>query len=67
VWKFHDFSITQIVCEINFWDSCSGKSTIVTHLEALIFMNYLHFLKAGIHQINKIQSSKIEKTAFLER
>ena len=26
VWKFHDFSIAQILREINFWDSRSSKS-----------------------------------------
>ena len=33
--KFHEFSITQILREINFWDSRSAKSAILTHLEAL--------------------------------
>ena len=32
VWKFHDFSITQILREINFWDSTGAKSAILTHL-----------------------------------
>ena len=35
LWKFHDFSITQILCEINFWDSRSAKSVIFSHLKAL--------------------------------
>ena len=33
MWKFHDFSITQILCEINFGDCRSAKSTILQHLE----------------------------------
>ena len=37
VWKFHDFSITQILREINFGDSTSAKSAILTHLEVLNF------------------------------
>ena len=37
VWKFHDFSITQILREINFWDSRSAKSAISTQLEAVNF------------------------------
>jgi len=51
VWKFHDLSITQILPKINFWDSTSEKSAILTHLEALNFDVYevLHFLKAKIH------------------
>ena len=37
MWKFHDFSITQILREINFGDSRGAKSAISTHLEALNF------------------------------
>ena len=37
VWKFHDFSITQILREIKFEESRSAKSAILTHLEALNF------------------------------
>ena len=63
MWKFHDFPITQILCEINFWDSRSATSTIFTHLEALNFnfyefLNFLNFLKAEIYQINKFHSPK---------
>ena len=55
MWKFHDFSITQILREINFGDSTNAKSAILTHLEVLNFAFYeiLHFLKeAEIYQIN---------------
>ena len=37
VWKFQDFSITQILREINFVGSRNAKSSISTHLEALNF------------------------------
>ena len=37
VWKFHDFSINQILREINFWDSRSAKSAILAHFETLDF------------------------------
>ena len=30
MWKFHDFSINQILREISFWDSRSAKSAIFT-------------------------------------
>ena len=35
VWKLEDFSITEILREINFGDFRSAKSAILTHLEAL--------------------------------
>ena len=56
MWKFQDFCISQILREINFGDSRSAKSAIVTHLEALNFgfYGFLHFLKAEISQIGKI-------------
>ena len=58
VWKLHDFSITQILREINFEDSRSAKSAILTDLEALNFdfHEILHFFRAEIYQSNKRQS-----------
>ena len=60
VWKFDNFSISQILREINFEESKSAKSPIVTHLMALNFdLNpYLHFLNARTDQINKIKCPK---------
>ena len=64
--KFHNFSITRILREINVWDSRSAKSAILTHLEALNFEidAFLHFMKVEIYkisQINKFGASKIAK------
>ena len=58
VWKFHDFSITQILREINFGASRSTESTILIHLETqnFDFYEFLHFLKAGNYQLNKSPS-----------
>ena len=63
MWKFPDFFITRILCEINFSDSTSAKYAILTHLEALNldFNEILHFLNYEIYQIDKIQSPKIGK------
>ena len=60
MWIFQDFSITDILREINFKDSRSAKSAILTHLEALNFNLYefLHFLKTEIYLLNTIQSSQ---------
>ena len=50
--------LSQNLREINFWDSGSAKSAILTHLEAVNFdfYEFLHFLKAEIYQMNKIHS-----------
>ena len=40
VWKFQDFSITQILREIKYGDSKNAKSAILAHLEALNFDFY---------------------------
>ena len=55
MWKFHNFSITQIFREIHLGDSRGAKYAILTYLEALNFdfYDFLHFLKAEIDQINK--------------
>ena len=67
MWKFQDFSITQILREINFEESGSVKSAILTHLEAVNFdfYEFLHFLMAEIYPINKIQSPKNGKHGSL--
>ena len=50
--KFHDFSITQILREINFGDSESARSAIFTHSEALNFdfFEFFNFLKAESYE-----------------
>ena len=60
VWKFHDFSITYILCEINFGDSRSPKCVTLTHFDNLNFdfHAFLQFLKAENSQINTIHSPK---------
>ena len=40
VWKFQNFAITQILSEINFGDSTSAKSAILTHWRFWIFIFY---------------------------
>ena len=67
VWKFYEFPITQILCEINFGDSKSAKSAIATHvLEALNFdfYEFLQFLEVEIDQMNKIQNRKNSKNSI---
>ena len=57
------FIITQILCEINFGETRSAKSAILSHLEALDFdfHEFLHFLKAEIFLINKNPSPDMSK------
>ena len=71
MWKFLKFAITQILREINFRDSRSAKSAILTHLEALDFDFYAfsHIFKAEIDQIKKSRTqnrTRMAKTAVLE-
>ena len=53
------FFVTEILREINFGDSRSAKSVILTHVVALNFdlYEFLHVLNA-VYRIIKIQSSK---------
>ena len=70
VWKFQNFYVTQILCVINFGDSRSAKSAILSHLIGLnlYFYEFLHFLKAKIYLIKKIQgrAPKMKKMAVLQ-
>ena len=61
MWKFHDFSITQILREINFWDSWSAKSAILTHLEALNFNFYDFFQFCILVGFRPSKSAKIHQ------
>ena len=65
MWKFHDFSITQILHEINFRDFQSAKSAILTQLEALnsYFHEFLHLLKAENTKLTRLKAPKMAKTA----
>ena len=68
MWKFHDFTITQILCEINFGDSRSAKSAILTHLKALNFDFHDFTLSEGCYlpiQQN-LEPLKLQKKAVLE-
>ena len=60
MWKYHDFSITQILREIKFGDARSAKYAIFMHLEALNFecCEFWHVLKAENGQMNNIQNPK---------
>ena len=66
MWKFHDFSITQISREIIFRDFRGPKNAILTHLEALDFdfHEFLHFQKAEIYLNQKFRAPKIVKIAL---
>ena len=67
MWKFHAFSVAQILRKIKFGDSRSAKSAILTHLEVLNFdfNEFLHFLKAEFYPINKSEPLQLQKTAVL--
>ena len=56
--KLQNFFVTQILRKIKVGESRHSKSAILRHLEALNFdfNEFLHFLKAEIYQIDKIQS-----------
>ena len=60
--KLHDFSITNILREINFGDSRSAKSTILTHLKTLEF----DFYELKCTKLTKFSAPKMAKTAILQ-
>ena len=67
--KFHDFTITQILREINSRDSRSAKFAILTHSEYLNFeiLELLHFYEADVYQINSIQIPNCKRTSLVSK
>ena len=65
VWKYQDFSITQILRKINFWDSTSAKTAIFAILGADNFVNLMNFSLQKVEKSIKIkiQSPKCVKMA----
>ena len=64
VLKFHDFSVTQILCEINFAESKSSKTPVLAFLGALKMIDFVKFCifsKVEIDQMSEIQSPKNDK------
>ena len=61
VWKFHGFSITQILREINFGEKRSAKYAILTHLDALNFdfHDFWTFLRLKSATLTKFRASKM--------
>ena len=68
VWKFHYFTITQILREINFGDSRRAKSAILTHLENLKFdfYEFYTFLRLKFTKNQNSESPQLQKMAFLK-
>ena len=58
VWKFHDFSIPQILREINFWDSKSAKTAIFAILGAVNLFCFGKNLLSKYVKIHKNQNSE---------
>ena len=58
MWKFQDFSVIQILREINFGESRSYQTAVFAlfWIPNFDFHEFLHFLDAEIYQINIIQS-----------
>ena len=58
VWKFHDFSITQILREFNFGESRKTNSAILTHSETLNLnvYDFLLLLRTEIYQMSIIRN-----------
>ena len=68
MWKFHNFSPTQILREINFGDSQSAKPGNFTNLEDLNFfvMNFYNFVRLKFTKLTISRALKMAKKAVLE-
>ena len=57
VCKLQDFSIAQILREINFWDSRSAKTALFDILGAVNFVNLVNFSLQKVQKNHKNQNS----------
>ena len=55
MWIFQDFSVIQILLEINFWESRSSKTAIFAILGALNFVNLVNFSIQKLQKFIKIR------------
>ena len=60
MWKYQDFSVIQILREINFGEHRRSKTGVFDIYEALIFDNSAHFNLQKVHlESKKMISRKI--------
>ena len=57
VWKFHDFSIIQILREINFGGSRNAKDVVFAILGAV---NIVHLVNISLQKVQKFMKTKIQ-------
>ena len=57
MWKFQDFSIVQILREINFVESRSSNTVVFAILGALTFVNLVN---SNVHKVQKFIKIKIQ-------
>ena len=55
MWKFHDFSITQILHEINFGVSRSSKTAVFAIFGALTFVELVSWSLQNVEKFMKIK------------
>ena len=55
MWKFQYFSITQILRQINFWDTRSSKTASFAILGAV---NFVHLVNISLQKVQKFIKSK---------
>ena len=61
MWKFHDFSITHILCEINFGDSRSAKTAVFALLGSVNFCPFGKYQASKSARIHENQNSEHRK------
>ena len=61
LWKFHDFSIAQILREINFGESRSSKTAVFAILGAV---NFVDLVKFSLQKVQKFIRIKIQSLSI---
>ena len=63
MWKFYDFSVTQILREINFGEFRGSKSAIFAIFGAL---NFVYWVNSSLQKVQKFIEIKIQSLSMCE-
>ena len=64
MWKFQDFPVIQILCEIKIGESRNPKTTVVAIFEALDFVSLVNF---SFHKVQKLTKLKFQSLQMCQK
>ena len=66
LWKFEDFSVTQILREINFVESRSAETAIFANFDNFRDLNSVHLVNSSLQKVQKSVKSKFRASKHVK-